>query len=96
MIYSTKVIIKYSLFWLFYAKFVTKYNKTLQSRARNLWLILGEKALYNPLYLLCNSPLHGNLKACTYTVLNHPATVFQETIIRQVSEIVHRLVEMWD
>ena len=92
----TKVIIKYSLFWLFCAKFVTKYNKTPQSRARNLWLILGEKALYNPLYLLCNSPLHGNLKACTYTVLNHSATVFQKLIIRQVSEIVHRLVEMWD
>ena len=91
----TKVIIKYSLFWLFYAKFVIKYNKVLQSRAKNLWLILGEKALYNPLYLLCNSPLHGNLKACTYTVLNHSATIFQKSIIWQVSEIVYRLVEMW-
>lgn len=90
------MIIKYSLFWLFCAKFVTKYNKTPQSRARNLCRISGKKALYNPIYLLCNSPLHGNLKACTYTVLNHPATIIQKSIIWQVSEIVHRLVEMWD
>lgn len=67
-----------------------------QSRARSLWLILGEKALYNPLYLLCNSPLHCNLKACTYTVLNHPATILQKSIIWQVSEIIQRLVEMRD
>ena len=55
-----------------------------------------KKALYNLLYLLCNSPLHGNLKAYIYTVLNHSATIFQKSIIWQVSEIVHRLVEMWD
>lgn len=67
-----------------------------QSRARNLWLILGKKALYNPLYLLCNSPLHGNLKIYICIVPNRPATVFQKLIIWQVSEIVHRLVEMWD
>jgi len=70
------VIIKYSLFWLFCAKFVTEYNKTPQSRARNLWRISGKKALYNPLYSLHSDPLHGNLKAYIYTVLNHSATVF--------------------
>ena len=89
------MIIKYSLFWLFYAKFVTKYNKAPQSRARNLWLILGEKALYNPLFTVQQSSarqpeslhIHSAKPLCN---------CLSRTIIRQEPEIVHRLVEMWD
>jgi hypothetical protein len=63
---------------------------------QEIYGVFQVKKHYIILYSLHRDPLHGNLKAYIYTVLNHSATVFQKSIIWQVSEIVHRLVEMWD